>query len=418
MKRLLLAAGLVVATLATGSAARAQQPGLTLGPGGERTGWVSLAVTGPAGATVALSEIGADGAPVPVGSVTLGSDGRGELVRAAPWRCAPRERAFRAEAADAAGQPLSAQALVTTPRCRDRFALRVRPGHPRAGRPLTVLLLDRWRSGAPPVRACAHGPAGVRRCGELALAAGSARAAWRLRPSRPGTWRVEVRPDAAPVRRATIHVRPRSGRLRLLATGDSMIQIVDGFLKARLAPAAVDVRSDARISTGITKPSMLDWPAHARAQARDLHPDVTAVFLGANDGFPLRTSSGAQAPCCGRAWVRAYAKRASGMMRSYARRGAGAVYWLLLPAPRGGNFRPVFRAVNAALRRAAARHPGEVHVVDLGRTFTPGGTFRQSIRWHGRTVNVRQADGVHLNVAGASIAATLVIRAMRRDGVI
>jgi hypothetical protein len=78
----------------------------------------------------------------------------------------------------------------------------------------------------------------------------------------------------------------------------------------------------------------------------------------------------------------------------------------------------VFRGVNAALRLAAKRHPGEVHLVDLGRTFTPGGEFRQSIRWHGRTVSVRQADGVHLNVAGASIAATLVIRAMRRDGVI
>jgi hypothetical protein len=417
MKRLLLAA-LLLAALAAGPAARAQQPGLSLGPGAERTGWVSLAVTGPAGATVAIAELGADGAPAPVGSVTLGPDGRGELARAAGWRCAPRERTFRADATDAGGQPLSAQALVTTPRCRDRFALRVRPAHPRAGRPLTVLLLDRWRSGAPPARACAHGPAGVRRCAALALAPGSARAAWRVRPSRAGTWRVEVHPDAAPARHATVHVRPASGRLRLLATGDSMIQILDGFLKARLAPAAVDVRSDARISTGITKPSMLDWPAHARAQARDVRPDVTAMFIGANDGFPLRTRSGAQAPCCDRAWVRAYADRASGMMRSYARRGAGTVYWLLLPAPRGAGFRTVFRGVNAALRRAAARHPGEVHVVDLGRTFTPGGAFRQSIRWRGRTVSVRQADGVHLNVAGASIAATLVIRAMRRDGVI
>ncbi len=33
-------------------------------------------------------------------------------------------------------------------------------------------------------------------------------------------------------------------------------------------------------------------------------------------------------------------------------------------------------------------------------------------------MSVRQGDGVHLNVAGASIAATLIIKAMRRDGVI
>ena len=44
----------------------------------------------------------------------------------------------------------------------------------------------------------------------------------------------------------------------------------------------------------------------------------------------------------------------------------------------------------------------------------PRGRFRTSIG--GRVV--RQADGVHLNVRGASIAAGLVIRAMRRDGVL
>jgi hypothetical protein len=33
-------------------------------------------------------------------------------------------------------------------------------------------------------------------------------------------------------------------------------------------------------------------------------------------------------------------------------------------------------------------------------------------------VSVRQPDGIHLNVTGASIAATMIVRAMRRDGVI
>jgi hypothetical protein len=91
---------------------------------------------------------------------------------------------------------------------------------------------------------------------------------------------------------------------------------------------------------------------------------------------------------------------------------------MLLPAPRAANFRRVFTAVNAALRLAAARHPDTVRLVDLGATFTPHGRFRQSIRWHGRRVSVRQGDGVHLNVTGASIAATLIIRALRHDGVL
>jgi hypothetical protein len=190
-----------------------------------------------------------------------------------------------------------------------------------------------------------------------------------------------------------------------------MIQIVDGFLAERLAPARV--RSDARISTGISKPDLLDWVAHARRQAAGYEPDVTVVFLGANDGFAI---GGAQ--CCGRAWRRAYAARASRMMRHYARGGLGTTYWSLLPAPRAANFRHVYRAVNRAIRAAAREHPETVRLVDLPATFTPGYRFRQTIRWRGRTVSVRQRDGVHLNVAGAAIAAQLIARQVRRDGLL
>lgn len=203
----------------------------------------------------------------------------------------------------------------------------------------------------------------------------------------------------------------RSGRV--LATGDSMIQIVDGFLKDRLAPKHVSVRSDARISTGLSKPSLLNWPAHARRQVASHHPDITIMFIGANDGFNFGSVA-----CCGRAWQKRYAKVASGMMRTYAQDGAGTVYWCLLPAPRGANFRRVFVAVNAALHRAVKRHPGTAQLIDLPKTFTPGYRFRQSISFGGRTQSVRQEDGVHLNAAGASIAATLMIRRMARGGVL
>ena len=123
-------------------------------------------------------------------------------------------------------------------------------------------------------------------------------------------------------------MRPANGHLSLLATGDSMIQIIDGFLAQRLQSDRVTVHSDARISTGISKPFLLNWPFHAKQQARRLRPDVTVVFIGANDGFPLHGVN-----CCGRDWIKAYARRVSGMMASYARRGAGSVYWATLPAP-------------------------------------------------------------------------------------
>ena len=208
----------------------------------------------------------------------------------------------------------------------------------------------------------------------------------------------------------------RSGHLRVLATGDSMIQIIDGVLKQRLEQRrATTVRSDARISTGVSKPFLLNWVRKAREQAQSVHPDVTVMFIGANDGYPLKTGSGANVPCCAAPWVAEYARRVESMMRSYLRGGRSRVYWLTLPTPRGEAFARVYRAVNAAIRRAGTRVGAGVRVIDLVPVFTPGGRFRQHVPFRGRTVNARQPDGVHLSTAGASIAATLLIDQLRTD---
>src|SRR3954453_24166620 len=106
------------------------------------------------------------------------------------------------------------------------------------------------------------------------------------------------------------------------------------------------------------------------------------------------------------------------MMRSYARRGPAAVYWLLLPTPRSQRFRTVFGPVNQALRSAAQSFPGTVRLIDLGATFAPHGRFRARMRWRGKLRTVRQADGGHLSVAGPSIATELIVRQMRRDGLV
>ena len=173
----------------------------------------------------------------------------------------------------------------------------------------------------------------------------------------------------------------RLGRLRLLATGDSQIQIIDSYLKQRLQRRKkTKVRSDAHIGTGISKPP-----------------------------------SGPTVQCCGAAWITEYARRVQTMMRSYLRGGRSRVYWLTLPAPRGANFAEVFRAVNQAIVKAAKRFPSGVRVLDMVKVFTPGGVYRQSMVFRGRKLTVRQADGIHLSTGGASIAATLIIERLRAD---
>lgn len=202
---------------------------------------------------------------------------------------------------------------------------------------------------------------------------------------------------------------------RILASGDSMIQYVDNFLAKEVRPEHFRVRNDDHVGTGISKPFLLDWPRHAGKLARSYRPTASVVFLGANDGFSMRWDGKLRA-CCGVAWRKAYAARAQRMMQGLERGGAARVYWLTLPAARPRMWNHVYGAVNLALRQAAAREgPELVRLIDMGRVFTPSGHFQQTIVRGGHRVSVRQADGIHLNVAGARIAARVVVRRMRAD---
>jgi hypothetical protein len=400
------------------ASADAQGPGAAVSASTKQTGWVALHLTGTPGARVTVAEATAAG-PVAVASVVLPPAGVVDLPRAAPWRCDTPAPSFTAVFANPDGTAQTLATSVRTPSCAGRLTVALRPQRPRAHRPVTVHVTDRWQQGAVQAIACMSEPGRrARQCAPVTLAAGQVHGSVTLRPKRPGRHPLTVTAFGATIDRVLV-VRPASRRLRVLATGDSMIQIIDGDLKQRLARRGqISVRSDAHISTGISKPFMFNWPAHARASAREVHPDLTVMFLGANDGFPMGTPSGAKVSCCDQAWVREYARRARGMMRSYARRGAGTVYWLLLPVPRSARFRAVFEPVNQALRTAARSFPGAVRLIDLASTFTPHGRFRARMRWHGRLRTVRQADGVHLSVAGASIATELIVRQMRRDGLV
>lgn len=198
----------------------------------------------------------------------------------------------------------------------------------------------------------------------------------------------------------------------ILATGDSMIQIVDIKLEKKLKKIQpVSFRRDARVGTGISKSNWVRW---ARRQARKHRPKATVVYIGANDGFNM----GQDALCCGKGWVAEYQSRVQKMIRAYVRRGKGEVYWLTLPAPRDRHFRRIFPAVNRAIRRAVKASGPHAHLIDAWEVFTPEGRFRRTMRWQGKRVVVRQSDGVHLSWTGATIAAGLVRDAMRKDGVV
>jgi hypothetical protein len=225
----------------------------------------------------------------------------------------------------------------------------------------------------------------------------------------PGAGELQLRTQAPPLPSFV-----REGRLNLLATGDSMIESVDRVLKHRLERRrGTSVRSDLHSSTGLSESFTLGWVRRADEQAQTLQPDVTAMFIGATDDFPVITPEGGTAACCAAGWIAGYSRRVETMMRSYLREGRSLVYWMTLPTPRRRDLARIYRGLNVAIQGAAARVGDGVSVIDLVPVLTPHDRFRQNVTFRGRTVRARDADGIRLSAAGASIAATLLIDRLR-----
>ena len=208
----------------------------------------------------------------------------------------------------------------------------------------------------------------------------------------------------------------RLSRLRtLLVTGDSLAQPLDVVLARRLSGRGVEVKREPHLGTGVSKSGFVDWGKLSSTQARRRHPDAVVVFIGANEGFPMPVAGRREVECCGPAWAAEYAFRVRRMMDNYRRRGSARVYYLQLPLPRDRERRRIALAVNAAIEVAAVPYRSQVRVIDLPRTFTPGGRYRAALELDGHRRIVREPDGIHLNEAGAEVAADLVLPVVRRD---
>jgi hypothetical protein len=177
----------------------------------------------------------------------------------------------------------------------------------------------------------------------------------------------------------------------------------------------VELHRRANAGTGISKSAIVDWAKLSAGQVRKDQPDAVVVFIGANEGFPMSGPGGREVRCCGRPWAETFAYRVARMMDNYRQNGSCKVYWLTLPTPRDSGRARIATVVNHAFELAAARYGDQVRLLDMSRVFTPGGHYRDAMDVGGKQTLVRESDGVHLNEAGAGVAAQVVLGVMRSD---
>jgi len=376
------------------------------------TGLIHLVMGGALGARVAFFERIGDRLE-PLGSAqTLPGKGT-NLAEATTWSCTRRTRRFVGTATLPDGSPALGVGLVKTPSCASRFRIRA-PRRVAPGRTFGVRVIDRWGNGAIKPTLCVTPPAQPESCRVLAFPKAVAIATRRFRADKRGAWKFDLRIQGSHAR-TTVGVGEQISAAKaeptLLATGDSMMYGVDSFLFDELFGIA-DVRSDVLAGAGITT-SVTDWIAIAARQARALRPKDTVIMIGANDGFPMVTAAGARVACCDEPWATEYQRRVRAMMRTYVQNGRGRVFWLTLPLPRQAARLAISTVVNLAVVRAAAGLAG-VTAVRLDQVFTPTG-YSETYRYRGRSLRVREFDGIHLNAQGQAIAGEIVAKLIRRS---
>jgi hypothetical protein len=224
-----------------------------------------------------------------------------------------------------------------------------------------------------------------------------------------------VTPEAFPPSQLGLPPPAKQQLHTLLVTGDSMSQPLDQDLARSLAPRDVQVIRAPHIGTGISNTILVDWGKLSAQQVRQYHPNAVVVFIGANDGYSMPGPNGKQVDCCTAQWAAIYAERVRRMMNTYRQAGAARVYWLTLPTPRDSSRAKIARVVNAAIDVAAEPWLAQVSVIDTVPVFTPGNRYRDSMTIGGEPTIVRQSDGIHLNDAGSSLAAKLVLSAVNLD---
>lgn len=385
------------------------------------TGWVQLSVTGAPGSTVELIER-EDGRDVPLAALAP-ANGAVTLEHAAKWRCARRLRHFRARSVTPGGTEELAPAAIRTPPCRNRLRVILPSREVRPGQSVGLRVTDGWGLGGLRTRLCVGRVKTRPRCRALDLSVGRPHETLRIPLNQGGRWlfTVSLRHGARVTR--TVKVGPAGG-LRVLVTGDSMTFGIPQQLRPLLTPQNATVVQDTKPGTGLTKPQFVNWADHAYVIAHAVQPDVSFVMLGAaRDALPLKAPDGTVVQCCDQSWVDAYAGLVERMVSRLLRRGRALVYYGLLPAPLVTPEAPrraiEWAAVNQAVRQAAASFPDGVVAMDgIYQALTPDGIFHETLTFDGVEKTVRKPDGIHLDTDGEIIAASIIERQLRADGLI
>jgi hypothetical protein len=172
---------------------------------------------------------------------------------------------------------------------------------------------------------------------------------------------------------------------------------------------------DGRISTGLARPEVFNWPEHLQAETARLDPEVVVLTLGSNDDQALTNApdGGTISQDSAEAWVAEYRRRVGGLMDQLIAGGRTLVL-VGVPIVRDEGRSAEYNTINTIYKEEAAKREDRVIFVDTFDLFQDeGGGYADYLpNESGELVKYRADDGIHLTRAGGDLVANEIYRAL------
>jgi hypothetical protein len=200
----------------------------------------------------------------------------------------------------------------------------------------------------------------------------------------------------------TFDVIPQKPRIVALA-GDSMMAVGLSSTILREAPRypALTFVKAFKSGTGLARPEVFNWQVEYPAMLASNKPDVVLVVIGANDGQGF-VDNGVTYPFGSEGWKRIYQGRVEAFLHTVSANGAQVV-WLGLPPMKSDSYNAHIALINRIDYAVVQATPGAVWFSTAGLVGTADGGFQDFGEVNGRTVRLRQGDGIHLSDDGATL---------------
>ncbi len=202
----------------------------------------------------------------------------------------------------------------------------------------------------------------------------------------------------------------------ILMIGDSMMRLLGremekAFKKADIQPAV----AFSSLGSGLVRPSAFDWTAKIDELIATNQPKTVFVALGTNDRQAIEVDGGGIVKYENAdLWRSTYSKCIGGVMDQLIKGGVTRIVWMLLPDMNDAVTQEHAQLVNVIIREQAAVETRKdvVTLLDLGPILSkrPGKFTRYMMDQSGKSLTVRDPDGVHLSVDGGKLVAQTILK--------